>query len=120
MARPLARRTGGFPGVTLSGRPGRHLGRGGGILRKCEAHWWGPRTSNPVYLLNKGVGGFDSHALPPTLCGAGGQNFWPPFFALCTSCAWIRFQGPKKPFTWSNHLTCFSWRVCLPPIAQKL
>src|SRR5208337_1236992 len=79
MARPLARRTGGFPGVTLSGRPGRHLGRGGGILRKCEAHWWGPRTSNPVYLLNKGVGGFDSHALPPTICGAGGQHCWPPF-----------------------------------------
>src|SRR5208337_2083189 len=74
MARPLARRTGGFPGVTLSGRPGRHLGRGGGILRKCEAHWWGPRTSNPVYLLNKGVGGFDSHALPPMICEDGGQH----------------------------------------------
>ena len=75
----MGSRANGFLNGNLSGRMGRHLWRGGGFLRKCEAHWWGPRTSNPVYLLNKGVGGFDSHALPPMICGAGGQYDWPPF-----------------------------------------
>ena len=35
------------------------------ILRKCTAHWWGSRTSNPVWGANTVPGGFDSHALPP-------------------------------------------------------
>jgi hypothetical protein len=39
------------------------------IIRKCEVHWWGPRTSNPVCRLLKAVGGFDSHALPPRVSG---------------------------------------------------
>ena len=32
---------------------------------KCTAHWWGSRTSNPVWGANTVPGGFDSHALPP-------------------------------------------------------
>jgi hypothetical protein len=48
-------------------------------------------TSNPVCRLLKAVGGFDSHALPPTVCEDGGQTFWPPFFALCTD----SFSRPK-------------------------
>jgi hypothetical protein len=36
-------------------------------MRKWKAHWWGSRTSNPVYRAKTLVGGFDSHALPPQL-----------------------------------------------------
>ena len=36
-------------------------------IRKCAAHWWGPRTSNPMWGVNTVPGGFDSHALPPKL-----------------------------------------------------
>jgi hypothetical protein len=34
-------------------------------LWKCAAHWWGSRTSNPVWGAKPVPGGFDSHALPP-------------------------------------------------------
>jgi len=32
--------------------------------------WWPLWTSNPVRLLTKGLGGFDSHILPPFLSEA--------------------------------------------------
>ena len=40
--------------------------RMGGTLWKWTVHWWRSRTSNPVYRVNSSIGGFDSHALPPT------------------------------------------------------
>ncbi len=35
------------------------------LMWKCAAHWWGPRTSNPMWGVRTVPGGFDSHALPP-------------------------------------------------------
>ena len=39
------------------------------IIKGLGGHgvWWPLRTSNPARLLTKGLGGFDSHILPPPL-----------------------------------------------------
>ncbi len=36
------------------------------LPRKWKGRWWPSRTSNPVHWVNSLVGGFDSHALPPS------------------------------------------------------
>ncbi len=34
---------------------------------ECVGHWWPSWTSNPVVLAKTRYGGFDSHALPPSV-----------------------------------------------------
>lgn len=43
-------------------------------MRKWTAHWWGSRTSNPVWGANTVPGGFDSHALPPNYLFSSGYK----------------------------------------------
>ncbi len=62
-------------------------------MRKWTAHWWGSRTSNPVWGARTVPGGFDSHALPP-------------FFILPTLQAVAKKGGGCRLNAKWNHMHC--------------
>lgn len=51
-------------------------------IRKASPSWVRRHheVKDQTWFGQQGVGGFDSHALPPTLCEAGGKNLSPLFY----------------------------------------
>ena len=88
-------------------------------MRKCAAHWWGSRTSNPVWGAKTVPGGFDSHALPPFFCLPEIIGNPPRF--RCSSQGVRRFPNSfcKPQVKPSVNIVSIRHRVCPTPTCLK-